>query len=755
LATTTITAVSVLTDTTSLAPAGTIVSPSTANAYTISGSAAYGEQTLPQLNASTLNAIITSPPGMLSQTGLFSSLSPLTPAAGILPYNVISPLWSDGANKDRFIALPAGRKIVYDPVNEFTFPADTVMIKNFVLTIDGVPTPLELRLIMLTGPNTGYGVTYKWNTGATDAILMGPGSPTMLQDGLDENEGSPTVQQVWHYPSRAECLQCHTNNAGFVLGAKARQLNTAFTYPSTMVTDNELRTWNYLQLFSTNIGENYMSLITLNNIGDPPPATVASIARSFLDSNCAQCHRLGGVTTLWDARFITPLAGQNIVNGPLLNTFGVLGAEVVYPQVVGASMIYLRMNTVNTTPPLPTLMPPLARHVIDTNAVTAMAAWINSLTPNQPVISSIAPSSGPVGTTVIIGGSAFSGTTMVTFNGTQATSFTVIADTSLSVTVPNGATTGPIVVTSCGLTATSATYAVIPTPIISSFTPANGPVGTVVTITGSGLSGATAVSFGATAASSFAVNSGTSITATIANSTAVGAATISVTTPGGVAFSASPFTVYPPPVISSFTPANGPVGTVVTITGSGLSGATAVTFGATAASSFTVNSATSITATIANGTAVGAAAIRINTSGGVASSNSPFMVFPPPSVTSIEPGSGVVGEMVTITGTGLSGTTAVAFNGTSAVTFLVNSDTQIDATVPAGATTGTVAVTTPGGTATSSTFTVEAATSASGQSPPASPPLTSGGSCGNGGSVLIGVLLLTAILRRLRLSDRP
>ncbi len=149
------------------------------------------------------------------------------------------------------------------------------------------------------------------------------------------------------------------------------------------------------------------------------------------------------------------------------------------------------------------------------------------------------------------------------------------------------------------------------------------------------------------------------------------------------------------PAITSFAPASGPVGTVVTITGTNFTGATAVSFGGTAATSFTVVSATQITATVPAGAATGK--VRVTTPAGYGDSSGNFTVVPAPAITSFAPASGPVGTVVTITGTNFTGATAVSFGGTAATSFTVVSATQITATVPAGAATGKVRVTTPAG----------------------------------------------------------
>jgi hypothetical protein len=160
-----------------------------------------------------------------------------------------------------------------------------------------------------------------------------------------------------------------------------------------------------------------------------------------------------------------------------------------------------------------------------------------------PTISSFTPTSGPVGTTVTIRGAHFTGTTAVAFNGTPA-SFTVVSETEISATVPTGATSGPISVTTPAGSATTTTAFTVtvpgPPPTIGSFTPTNGPVGTSVTINGSHFTGATAVFFNG-ASASFTVVSDTQIRATVPSGASSGP--IRVATPAGTATSLQRFSV--------------------------------------------------------------------------------------------------------------------------------------------------------------------------------------------------------------------
>jgi len=246
------------------------------------------------------------------------------------------------------------------------------------------------------------------------------------------------------------------------------------------------------------------------------------------------------------------------------------------------------------------------------------------------------------------------------------------------------------------------------TPTITSFTPTSGGVGTTVTITGTNFTSVTSVKFNGTEAASFSAANATTITATVPTGATTG--TVSVTTPKGTATSAASFTiVVSAPTVTSFTPTSGSPSTSVTITGANLTGATAVTFNGTAATTFTVASATTVNATVPDGATTGK--IAVTTPSGTGTSAADFTVTGgAPTVSTFQPTSGPVGTSVIIAGTSFKDATEVKFNNVSATAFTINSDQFITATVPSGATTGKITVTSSGGTGTSSTdFIVTAA----------------------------------------------
>ncbi len=321
------------------------------------------------------------PPATLSATGAFASLASLTPSAGVVPYNVNSPLWSDGAFKQRWIALPndsapysSSEIATFSATGGWAFPVGTVLIKHFELGVNDTDPFIRKRLetrFFVRGTDGWYGVTYKWRADGLDADLLASGESMSVNI---TGAGGTTRTQNWTFPSRGDCMNCHTPAAGFVLGVNTRQLNGNFTYPSSGTTANQLATWSAIGMFDSPLTA---AQIAGYDKSVPMSDTIAPLelkVRSYLDANCAHCHRPGGVRANFDARYDTPLAQTNILNGPLYNDLGVAGAKVVVPQQVPQSIMHVRANSLTET-----RMPPLAKNVVDSAAVSTIAQWINSL----------------------------------------------------------------------------------------------------------------------------------------------------------------------------------------------------------------------------------------------------------------------------------------------------------------------------------------------------------------------------------------
>jgi uncharacterized repeat protein (TIGR03806 family) len=319
-------------------------------------------------------------PPLLSQTGAFRDVRTLSPAPGLIPYDLIVPFWSDGAAKVRYLALPKGRQIGFTPDGEWSFPPGTVFVKTFELATDEADPPtmrrLETRLLVRDDKGGVYGVDYKWRPDNSDADLL----PTSLTEEIPIRGRDGNVhEQTWYYPSRENCLTCHNSHTSGVLGLKTRQLNRTLTYPSG-ISDNELRTLNHLHLLNAQLSDAQLkSLPTLAALADGS-RSIEDRARSYLDANCGHCHRPGGTVAYFDARYSTPLPQQALIDGPVLINEGIDRPHVISPHDIWRSIAYMRINTNGDI-----RMPPLARETIDGQGVAVLRDWINSL-PGKEVL---------------------------------------------------------------------------------------------------------------------------------------------------------------------------------------------------------------------------------------------------------------------------------------------------------------------------------------------------------------------------------
>ncbi|WP_435018161.1 PQQ-dependent sugar dehydrogenase [Tundrisphaera sp. TA3] len=335
-------------------------------------------------------------PAMLSATGAFRDLRTLDPAPGLIPYDVNAPLWSDGAAKKRWIAVPnagapygEGERIGFSASGEWTFPVGTVFVKHFELdtdeTADGPPRRLETRLMVLAEGGMAYGATYRWNDAQDDA--------ERLDDDRTETFTIRTAEgpreQSWYYPNPRDCMTCHNPQAGYVLGVKTRQLNGPMAYAGTGREDNQIRAWNRVGLFHPELAEaDIPRLPRLVPIGRAD-APLEDRVRSYLDANCAHCHRPNGVRARFDARFDTAMAEQGLVDGEIAHAFGLGDVRVVMARDPARSVLHRRMESRD-----PSLqMPPLARNVPDAKALAVIREWIESLPgPGGPAVVPAGPS---------------------------------------------------------------------------------------------------------------------------------------------------------------------------------------------------------------------------------------------------------------------------------------------------------------------------------------------------------------------------
>jgi uncharacterized repeat protein (TIGR03806 family) len=296
-------------------------------------------------------------PTQLSQTGCVNSATPTQPATGLIPYAPNAPFFSDGATKNRWLALPDGQRIVINASDDFDFPNGSVLVKNFSLGAQLV----ETRLFMRHNDGNWAGYTYEWNAGGTDATRV---------------VGGRTVQvagQTWEFPSEAQCLQCHSVAAGRTLGLEIGQLNGDFGYP-TGRTANQLTTLNSIDTLTPALT---LPPAQLPVIPDPfGSAALGSRARAYLHTNCSHCHRPSGpAPSDLDFRYTTALAATNSCDvTPTLGNLGIANARIIAPGSAARSVAVARINRIGTD-----AMPPLARHTIDTAGVQLITDWVNGL----------------------------------------------------------------------------------------------------------------------------------------------------------------------------------------------------------------------------------------------------------------------------------------------------------------------------------------------------------------------------------------
>ena len=295
------------------------------------------------------------PPPRLSQTGLFFRMATQEPAPGVRPYEVNAPLWSDGAGKRRYLALPEGGRIRFRD-GAWELPDGTVLVKSFHLGERVVETRL---LIKRTGHPGWDGYSYKWNDERTEAFLLEVAETEEFPVSTPDGAGT----HGHYFPSRGQCGDCHTPASGYVLGLRTGQMNRG----------GLIESWQRDGLFA----------------GDLPPveswarwpepadesASLEPRARAYLAANCANCHRPGhAIRARFDLRFDTPLEETGLLERARLADLGVEEARIVEPGEPRRSLLYLRMLETGRW-----RMPPLATDLVDTLGARLVGRWIERL----------------------------------------------------------------------------------------------------------------------------------------------------------------------------------------------------------------------------------------------------------------------------------------------------------------------------------------------------------------------------------------
>ena len=295
-------------------------------------------------------------------------------------YDVNSPLWSDGADKERAFVLPPGGKIhvvncAAEPSacldaadnGKWVFPAGTTFLKSF--EFDG--KLVETRLLTAQSNGTWLGYSYQWNEAQTEATIVDSDGASM-----SFNTGTRTVD--WTYPGRRDCTECHTRSAGWTLGPETDQMNRVPSAAS-LGSENQIDKFAAEGLFDSAPAKPYQTpLVTpyKGQVGSPPAsATITDRARSYLHANCAFCHRPDGEFSSVDLRYGTPLESTGLCNVmPTKGTQGVQSATNLTPGHPELSTLWLRMSTLGKG-----RMPPLASAVLDEDALDLVDDWIEGI----------------------------------------------------------------------------------------------------------------------------------------------------------------------------------------------------------------------------------------------------------------------------------------------------------------------------------------------------------------------------------------
>jgi hypothetical protein len=280
----------------------------------------------------------------LSGSKLFTRLAPLTAAGGVVECDVRIPHWEPGARVRRWLELPAKKKAAVDQDGEFVFPPGTRIVRHIVSETSG--RPLLTSVITILAGNAHRSATYQWRDDLSDADLIE--TPGLVElDGRRRIVGGPTSELPW--PPALPGYVCDITPANLVTPALAS------------VCDVKGKVVPYPRL-------------------EDPGRPVEDRTRAWLDVNCANCHRPGGLgRATIDLRFSTPIEKSGVINGALISgDQGIPGARVLVPGAPGKSMLHLRL----TRPPNdPLRMPPACPHPESPPVLELLEKWIREFTP--------------------------------------------------------------------------------------------------------------------------------------------------------------------------------------------------------------------------------------------------------------------------------------------------------------------------------------------------------------------------------------
>ncbi len=321
-------------------------------------------------------------PERLSETGLFASTSEHRVDPALVPYSINAHGWADGAHAERFIALPGETQIEYDTARSWNFPDGTALVQT--LSLDGVAggqtarRRIETR-VLLRQQGEWAGYSYRWNAEGSDALLV-PKEGADAQFEVSDDGQSSMRAKTWRFPSRAECMACHSRAANFVLGLTEAQLNRQHDYPAAR--DQQLRAFNHINLFKTPLTRDAGQWATIANPHDESQPLEARV-RAYLHVNCSICHvAAGGGNSKMELALSTSSDKMNLVGArPQHDTFGIVNAMLVAPGDPDRSVLVHRLSRRGRGQ-----MPPLASHQVDERAVALVRQWIAQLVPERKIV---------------------------------------------------------------------------------------------------------------------------------------------------------------------------------------------------------------------------------------------------------------------------------------------------------------------------------------------------------------------------------
>jgi hypothetical protein len=316
-------------------------------------------------------------PQKLSDTGFFADLTDLSPNPGAEAYTPNLRFWSDYANKSRyFLVKNTTDTLTWSRDGAWSFPDGMIWVKHFDLELNrGNPATskrIETRFLVKT-VSGAYGVSYKWNDAGTEAFLVSDaGSDFSL---AVTNAGVPGTQ-LYHIPSRSECIICHSTSAGSALSFNTRQLNRDGVIAG--VTNNLL---TLLSSAGYLLGLNESPVALPRHVRpDETQYSIESRARSYLAVNCSYCHQPGGPTPpSWDGRPQLNLWQTHLINGLPQGAGSNPSDRLILPGSLNQSIVWNRVARTNGY----TQMPPIASNEKDNEAVQLLADWILNTLPSR------------------------------------------------------------------------------------------------------------------------------------------------------------------------------------------------------------------------------------------------------------------------------------------------------------------------------------------------------------------------------------